>query len=105
MTAFDAMQGRAALHQQHHGRAQGYKQRLVKLVVRECSCAAQVSRLLCSPLQRAHHTAELVAQYQQLAGSRKPEVEAMEDLTNRDWGAWDGKLASEVIVQASAKSR
>ena len=56
----------------------------------------QVSRLLCSPLQRAKHTAALLATYQQLGGSSKPELEVLDGLNNRDWGKWEGKLTSEV---------
>lgn len=56
----------------------------------------QVSRLLCSPLQRAQTTAQLIAIYQELAGAPKPEIETVAELTNRDWGDWDGKHALEV---------
>ena len=63
------------------------------------SCVpVQVSRLLTSPLKRAQDTAQLVATYQQLSGSRKPEVETLAQLTNRDWGKWEGRSATEVRV-------
>ena len=56
----------------------------------------QVSRLFCSPLQRAQASAQLVSTYQELAGSSKPHLEILPELTNRDWGEWEGKYAAEV---------
>lgn len=56
----------------------------------------QVSRLLSSPLGRAQHTAALVATYQQLAGCPKPQTETVQELSNRNWGDWEGKFTTEV---------
>lgn len=56
----------------------------------------QVSKLFCSPLKRATGTAQILATYQMLSGSRKPSLDILPELTNRDWGEWDGKRSTEV---------
>lgn len=61
----------------------------------------QVSKVLASPLQRAQHTARLITTYQQLAGSRKPEIETLDSLNNRDWGEWEGKFTTEVRAMSA----
>ena len=52
--------------------------------------------MLSSPLRRAMYTAKAVQTFQTLAGHKPPQALQREELTNRDWGDWDGQPASEV---------
>ena len=56
----------------------------------------QVTKVFSSPLQRAMYTSKVVQTFQTLAGHKPPQALQREELTNRDWGEWDGQLASEV---------
>ena len=56
----------------------------------------QVTKVLSSPLRRAMYTAKAVQTFQTLAGHKPPQALQREELTNRDWGEWDGQPASEV---------
>ena len=55
-----------------------------------------MTKLMSSPLQRAMYTAKAVQTFQALAGHKPPQAVQSAELTNRDWGEWDGQPASEV---------
>lgn len=58
----------------------------------------QVDVVVTSPLPRAMETARPVADLQALAGNAKPPIEVEDLLTDRDWGALQGRLAQQVAV-------
>ncbi len=55
--------------------------------------------VLTSPLARARETAQPIANLQALAGYKRPEIEESRLLIDRDWGTFEGRLASEVLVR------
>ena len=61
-----------------------------------CLYAVQVNLVVTSPLKRALDTAVTIADYQAMDGSPKPVLQTMEELTDRDWGSSQGRLAQEV---------
>ena len=58
--------------------------------------AMQVDLVLSSPLKRALNTARIISDYQSIDGSQKPEVQTIKELSDRDWGSSQGRLAQEV---------
>ena len=58
--------------------------------------SVQVKTVLTSPLKRAQATAQSISKVQSLAGFPQPEVQVMEELTNRHLGGWEGRHALEV---------
>lgn len=61
----------------------------------------QVDTVLTSPLARAKETAQPIANLQALAGYPTPTIEENPLLIDRDWGTFEGRLASEVILQCT----
>ena len=55
-----------------------------------------MNSVLTSPLARAKETAQPIANLQALAGYATPKIEETSLLTDRDWGTFEGRLASEV---------
>ena len=56
----------------------------------------QIQVVFSSPLKRATATAETIKKVQSLAGHQQPEVQVLDDLTNRGMGEWEGRHALEV---------
>ena len=54
--------------------------------------------VLTSPLSRAKETAQPIANLQGLAGHPTPKIEEIQLLIDRDWGTFEGRLASEVLA-------
>jgi len=56
----------------------------------------KVDVVISSPLRRAQDTAQPIAGLQALSGNPIPEMQTCEQLTDRDWGTFQGRLVQEV---------
>ena len=65
----------------------------------------QIDLVVSSPLLRARDTAVAISDYQAIDGSPKPELQTMEELTDRDWGSSQGRLVQEVCPKPPEKSK
>lgn len=59
----------------------------------------KIQVVLTSPLKRATATAERISKVQSLAGHEQPEIQVLDDLTNRGMGDWEGRHALEARGQ------
>ena len=52
--------------------------------------------MVSSPLKRAQDTAKPIVDLQALSGNPKPEMQTYQELIDRDWGTFQGRLVQEV---------
>ena len=65
-------------------------------VLRE-ACPLQIDTLFSSPLKRSADTARTISKLQSLTGfGATPFVQQMEELTERDFGDWEGEPTARV---------